>query len=336
MSQNNVNIQETFDTSEWEQTKISPLPIKDSPDSTLLPTVGDELRWSLQTAVQPLEAGAQMAAAIHGITTKDPVAVQELVHAAQQQFTNLPSLASKTSVEKIALQSQAIFESINRINSITLEQMNMSLLRMYVAEMAMVHPAILQYMRDNDSTFTYFKPVSESIGLMYVIVADVACTELANWAEVNVFRDPQANAAACRLTTFNKLFPEIGDTVEIAHAACNGYMMRAMPGNSACKFQGLQAHGFNNAVDATYWQYVQQAKPSIYSNIAKELNDQLRLLDQLAPVASNIFIENRVYKMPISQLTTFVDQLGEKIFNKERSTDVLIPYDEQIIKETLR
>ncbi len=336
MTQNNVNIQQTLTTEQWEATKSSPLPVNGHSDVTLRPTVSDELRWSLQTAVRPLESAAQMAAGVHGITTKDPVAVQQLVIAAQQQFTNATTLASKTNVQQVALQSQAIFQSINRINSITLEQMGFAALRMCISDMASIHPSVLQYMRDNDSTFTYFKPVSESIGLMYMIVADIACAELANWANVDVFQSPASNSAgAVRAATFNKLFPEIGTTVEVANALTNAYAMRAMPRNSASKITGSGGGGLNNAID-TSWQHIIKSKPAIYAHIASELSGQLALLDQLVPVSSNVFIENKLYNMPINGFVTFVDQLGEKLFNKERSTDVLIPYDDQVIKETLR
>lgn len=200
-----------------------------------------------------------------------------------------------------------------------------------------MHPAILQYLRDNNSTFTYFKPVSETIGLMFTIVADIMCSDLSQWASTKVFQSLTNSGAGCmRAPTFNKLFPELGDTFEAANALTNAYLVRSMPVNSAAKVNPRAAHGLNNSTDQSYWQYVEQAKPAIYQKIASELNDQIRLLDQLVPVASNIVIENKTYNMPIGQFTTVVDQLGEKIFNKERSTDVLIPYDDQVVKETLR
>ncbi len=338
MSQNNVKIVETLDFEQWKQTQIAPLPTKQLDDPMLQPTVSDELRWSLQTAVRPLEAGAQMCAGVHGITTNEPEKVEQHIEQVEQQLTNQRTFASKKDVEKISLDSQTVFAAINRINDITLEKMGAPLLRMYISQMAATHPAILQYMRDNNETFTYFKPVSETIGLSLSIVADVACTPLSKWADVNVFRDSKTDSAApIRAGTFSKMFPEIGDLVEVAHACCNGYMMRSMPRNSGCKFEDLsQNHGFSNAVDTSNWKRAHQAKTKIFQALKTELKDQLRLLDHLWPVAYNITIENSIYSMPIGGFITAVDQLGEKVFNVERSTDVLIPYDQQVVKETLR
>lgn len=336
MTNNNVAINSTYDTNLWLQTKTDPAPFFDQC------IVSDELRWSLQTVVQPLQAGAQMVAAVHGTFSTGTQHLKQAVIDTLSAKNISPDVMQsiESGIANIQVATQQIQQTVNRVNKLVLSEMPTPILRHYVSVIASMHPAILQYLKDNPSKYPYFKPVSETIGLNYTIVADIADTNMLSWGQLNAIRhQTMAAPGSMRMANFNKLFAEIGDIVEVAHSACNSKLICNSGMNAYGKaFENGEigtAHGLNYCNDFAHSARAKAAKVAIFNQLVSKFKDQMRLLDQLIPVNSNVTIENVAYRTDISGLSTIVDQLGNKVLSNEPSTDTLIPYEQQTLKETM-
>ena len=333
MAQNNINIKEYSTVEKFLETKTAPNASRSNA------TIGDELRWSMQSVVYPIENASQMVAGVHGgwaQTSKDLSSYIGSLGEFESSLSRLGTIDEAT--EQIINMVQRVQHTIQRVNPTTLPQLNTTHLRYYVDQIGGMHPAVLQYIQDNDDQFPYFRQISEEVGTMHTIAADVNDTNLLGWCGSGAFeKDKFEVSSSMRRGSYNKMFPEIAAIFDQGDATVGCHAVRRMGNNSFGKVfddhhPTITSHGFNDATDVHHNARAGNARPKVRDKVISRFEDQVRMLDRYMPMRGVFTVENLVYSVPISGVATLVDQLGDKILAREDATDVLVAYDQERLK----